>query len=277
MDINKIEILLRAIELNSLSKAADEYLYTPSALSYIVDSIENEIGIKIIKRTHAGIEVIDDCRDIIEKLRNIVNTKNEILMLSAQKQRSDNSLTIGTYSSLSKYLLPEIAKKFHEKHPEIQINIIVADDLSLLLKDEEADILFGEDLNAENYIWTKMMTDPYAAVFPISSAIEDKVFCRDKKYEETLIIPNDSKVKGYLDTKNYRDVLTIRSEDDSSVIQMVTAGMGFSVLSMLSLESSHDQVKILPLEPGLERTLGLNYRKGSGTTALKKFVRFFSV
>ena len=45
MDINKIEILIKAIELGSLSKAANEFLYTPSAVSHIVDAIENEVGV----------------------------------------------------------------------------------------------------------------------------------------------------------------------------------------------------------------------------------------
>ena len=47
VDIHKIEILIRAIELGSMSKAAKEFLYTPSAVSHIFDTIENEIGIRV--------------------------------------------------------------------------------------------------------------------------------------------------------------------------------------------------------------------------------------
>ena len=52
MDISKIEILLRAIELGSLSKASNEFLYTPSAVSHILDSIENEVGVKALYETN---------------------------------------------------------------------------------------------------------------------------------------------------------------------------------------------------------------------------------
>lgn len=277
MDINKIEILLRAIELNSLSKAAEEYLYTPSALSYIVDSIEKELGVKIIKRTHTGIEVVDENRDILECLKKIAETKAEMQVLVAQKIKKENILTIGTYSSLSKYILPEITKKFRQENPEIKIKIIVADDLSVLMKEIDADVFFGEDLKSENYIWKEIMTDPYAAVFPLKTNILDEVFHQDKKYEETLIVPNDSKTEKYLNKDNYRDVLTIQSVDDSSVIQMIKAEMGFTVLPMLSLESSRDQVKIIPLEPALERRLGLNYKKDRKNITLKKFIEYFAI
>ena len=78
METKKIEMLLRAIELKSLSKAAEEYLYTPSAMSHIADGIENELGIQILKRTHSGIEVNNGCAEVIEKLRAITDAESSL-------------------------------------------------------------------------------------------------------------------------------------------------------------------------------------------------------
>jgi hypothetical protein len=58
---------------------------------------------------------------------------------------------------------------------------------------------------------------------------------------------------------------------------MIKAEMGFSVLPTLSLESSRDQVDIIPLDPPLVRTLGFNYKKDLAiSSTLRKFVKAFS-
>ena len=107
MDTKKLEVLLRAIELGSLSKAAEEYLYTPSAVSHILDTIEDEIGTKIVKRTYKGIEPEEDCKEIIEELKQLVNTEKHIINLAANKKKGKETINIATYSSISKYILPQ--------------------------------------------------------------------------------------------------------------------------------------------------------------------------
>ena len=74
MDITKIEMILCALDLGSFSKAAEIYSYTPSAMTHIADSLEEEIGTKFIKRTHSGIEAKNE--EIVEALRNKCNIKN---------------------------------------------------------------------------------------------------------------------------------------------------------------------------------------------------------
>ena len=43
MNISKYDILLKAIELGSLTKAADYYGYTQSAVSQVIHSLENDL------------------------------------------------------------------------------------------------------------------------------------------------------------------------------------------------------------------------------------------
>ena len=77
MNIEKIEILLKAIELGSLTKAANEYSYTPSALSHILTDIENELGAKIICRSYKGIEIEKGYEEGIANLKAIIELKNK--------------------------------------------------------------------------------------------------------------------------------------------------------------------------------------------------------
>lgn len=275
MDITKIEILLRAIELGSMSKAAEEFSYTPSALSHILNSIESEIGSRIIKRTHVGIEVYDDKVDIIDKLRQIVELKNQILNMACESANR-KIITIGTYSSLSKYVLPRIIKGFKKMYPDIDIKIIVDDKLADVCDKGIADVLFGEKIEKHELIWEELMTDPYVAVAPESYNKTTENVSRKELSENTFIMAMDGRISEYMSQCKIDDVISINSHDDSSVIQLVKEGMGVAILPELSV-AENKGVHCLHLEPELKRVLGLMYKRESikENEHIKHFIEYF--
>ena len=56
MNIRKYEAFVRAVELGSLSKAAEELGYTQSGISHMMQSLEEEVGFPLLVRTSAGIQ-----------------------------------------------------------------------------------------------------------------------------------------------------------------------------------------------------------------------------
>lgn len=271
MDITKVEVLLSAIELGSLSKAAERYSYTPSAVTHIVDAIESEIGVKIIKRTHMGIEIQRGREDIIDSLKLLVSAKNDIMKMAAAKTKT-HKITIATYASLSKYVLPKIVIDFKRQFPDADINIIVDDNLQSVYEKGLADILFGEKIENDNIIWEELMIDPYVAVFPKTQAFSDKAISREKLYTKTFIMAKDRKISDYMSEEKIDDIIKIDSHDDSSVIQMIKEGMGVSILSSLAVDSNQG-VAMAQLNPRLSRVLGLMY--GKKHLADKEYARKF--
>ena len=55
MNIRKYEAYVRAVELGSLSKAAEQLGYTQSGISHMMQSLEEEVGFPLMVRTSAGI------------------------------------------------------------------------------------------------------------------------------------------------------------------------------------------------------------------------------
>ncbi len=261
MDTKKIEMLLRAIELKSLSKAAEEYLYTPSAMSHIADSIENELGIQILKRTHSGIEINDGCAEVIERLRALTAAESA-LFAAAKKLRSSNVLTIATYSSLAARLLSGATKRFRRMHPDIKISIIVVNSLSGILHEKKADVIIGEDIYRCDGIWTELFTEPYLAVLPKSGSAYN-IFRRDDITGKVFIMPPDNTVKSYVRGSTPKDIISVRADDDGTVIGMAADEIGISILPQLSLAASAGIVTAVPLDPPLFRTIGAVYTKDS--------------
>lgn len=258
MDTEKIEVLIRAIELGSLSKAAKEFLYTPSAVSHILDAIEKEIGIKFIKRTHWGIEVEKGCEEIVANLQKIVDIKKKTCRLATDIKKQENVLTVATYASLSKHILTKIIKGFNKTNPDIHINILVCDSIKDAYDEGVADLFIGERVE-DDCLWDELMVDKYVAVFPK----------RPKGYKESIEIEElssypfiqvkDKKISKYIENTKIENIIYVDSHDDSSVIHMVKEGLGVSVLPTLSV--CDEDIDFLELKPGLKRVLGLIYKK----------------
>ncbi|MBO5454308.1 MAG: LysR family transcriptional regulator [Clostridia bacterium] len=271
MDINRIEVLIKAIELGSLSKAANEYLYTPSAASHILDEIESEIGIRFIKRSYKGIEVEKGCEQIVEKLKQILELKKEMVELAQEKQ-NNTAITIATYASLSKHVLPGIIKEFNTKFPHVRVNVAVSDNMKDFCKNNKVDILFSEQQDSEYGLWEPLITDSYVAVMPETDKALDNIN-KDDLDNYTLVVVNDGKVCSYLNDSKNNNIINVDSHDDSTAIHMVKAGIGVAVLPKLSLDT--EDINCAELSPKLTRVLGLTYRKDDyeNKCLLREFIK----
>lgn len=275
MNIQKVEIILRALQLGSLAKAAKEYLYTPSAISHILDAVEEEIGTKIIKRTYKGIEIEDGCEEIIEELKQLVNKEKHIYKLVSDRKKGKETINIATYSSISKYILPRIIKGFKEKFPYIDINIIVEDKLKEIYDSGYADILFGEKYEKSDSLWEELIKDPYVAVLPAEQNTEKGEILREELYNKTFIMIIGNTVSSYMEKEKMHDVIHINSHDDSSVLQMVKEGMGAAIVPSLSVKNESGVI-LRKLNPDLSRVLGIIYRKNDFKKKkhIKNFVEY---
>ncbi len=260
MDINKIEILIRAIELGSLSKAANEFSYTPSAVLHILNAVENEVGVNFIKRTHAGIEVEEGCNEIVDNLKKIVDMQKRTKQIAYDIYRKKRKLTIATYASLSKHILAKIIKGFNKKFQDIHINVLVVENIRKVYEDGEADILFGEKINVDNICWEKLFTDPYIVIIPKQYNFSGDCIKREELYKQTFIKVKDGKISEYIDESRFYDVINVVSQDDSSAIHMVKEELGVAILPLLSVYDNKS-VKCIELDPELHRILGLSYRE----------------
>lgn len=270
METNNIRMILRAIELKSLSKAAEEFNYTPSAFKYIADNLEREIGIKIFKRTHTGIEPTEVGESVCEKLREIINSENELLKIAAAEK--NDIIRIGTYSSISKFVLPKSVNGFKEEYPDVGINIIVGNSFRKMLGDNNVDIVFSDEDMDKRYTRITLFDDKYVLVVPKNFPQYDKIKSVDDIYAYTFILPKDRHVQSYFELNKFKEVIEVNANDDSSILQMVKEGIGVTVLPQLTLKSHGGGIRISKLPLNLTRSLGLSYSDDNPKIeSIKKF------
>ena len=102
MDTFKIKAILTAVEKKSLSKAAEEYSYTPSAFSHMLTAFEEELGVKIFNRTSTGVYLTYEAEKILPEFKRILKAEEELYnVVSSFEKKNSHSLTVALYASLS--------------------------------------------------------------------------------------------------------------------------------------------------------------------------------
>lgn len=86
MDITKYEVLLRAVDCGSLTRAAEEMGYTQSGISHMMKSLESEVGFPVLVRSRSGVSLTKGGETILPYIRTIVNANNHL----TQKYRSED-------------------------------------------------------------------------------------------------------------------------------------------------------------------------------------------
>mgnify|MGYP000190533840 CR=1 FL=1 len=62
---------MTAVDLGSFSKASEVVGYTQSGLTHLVNSLEREIGFPLIVRSHNGISLTEQGRDLMPDIRSV--------------------------------------------------------------------------------------------------------------------------------------------------------------------------------------------------------------
>lgn len=271
MDVFKIKTFLRAVELGSLSKAAQELDYAPSALSHMLRSLEQELGVSLLKRSPAGISLTEAGEQLLPLFRKAVETENAIY--TAAEKLTRQVIHIGTYASISKYVLPKIVKEFNKAYPQMRISVTVGNRFTPEMV-EKLDIVFAEKDIAEGQCWLPLIEDPYVAVVREDCLTDRERISLSELDEMPFILPNDTAVKN-LCRDRLSNVLEVSSDDDTSLISMVREGLGVTVLTKLSA-AGEPGVRTIALEPTVKRTLGLTWAKANltpGATQLISYIK----
>ncbi len=278
MDTFKIKAILAAVQHQSLSRAAEDFSYTPSAFSHMTAAFEKELGVQLFRRHSKGVELTDAGKALYPKLQAMLQSEKDLLDTAAELAgHTGPALRIATYSSISRNFLSDILKEFKKQYPEIRISVTVSDNLAGWLQEDRADILFADTPAFGDNEWTAIIEDRFLAVAPQNMVGDRRIITREELYEYPQIFTDDRPLREYFDVSRFKELTRFHSEDDLSVVNMVRTGLGITILPALALKGNADGTALLELDPPLKRTLGFGYKKGrKKSPALSCFIQFIS-
>lgn len=273
MDTTKIKAFLMIEKYKNFSKVAEEFSYTPSAVSHMADALETELGIKLFKRTRKGVDLTGEGRQLYAKFADVIKAENSLKQAASELSKTkEMSLKIGAFSSIAWHLLPEILRDFKNENPLVKTTIMVDDYMQNWVETGVADVIFTDAPGNEKN-WHPIMADEYVAVVPETEFLQAEEISVQKLYEFTFIRPDEAVLETYFDYLLFKEVIPVKSIENSSAVFMVKENLGVTVLPRLSISFLPPGVKTLKLNPPLQRTIGIEYESDRLTAAGRLFVK----
>lgn len=140
MDFRQLEIFIKIVELKSFSKAATAICITQPTVTSHIQSLENELDMKLLDRLAKETVPTPGGKILYEYAKKLVALKNEARQSISQiKGKVAGSLIVGGSTIPGEYLLPMMMGGFRRKYPGITVSQIIGDSA----------IIAGKVLNGE--------------------------------------------------------------------------------------------------------------------------------
>ena len=273
MSIKKYEVLMKVVELGSLTKAAEASGCSQSAVSHILNDLEQEFGFAILKRNRGGVQLTENGEQILPSIRGILNYHEQLCQkVSSIRGLDTGAIRIGTFTSVAVHWLPGILKQFGIDHPGIDFKLYNGDygDIGRWLSEGSIDVGFmalPTELNCE---CIPLMEDRMLAVLPKDHPLAGlPKFPVAKLQDEpfiSLLESSDHDSRRILTAAGVKPNIRFTTKDDYAIIAMVEQGLGMSIMPELLLQKQTENVVTMELQPKASRLIGLAIPHVSGNS-----------
>jgi DNA-binding transcriptional LysR family regulator len=176
----------------SFSKAADALYISQPAITKHIQSLEKNYKVSLFERKGNSVSLTSEGKILLEyvvKGRELQRQAEFDLTKQKNLQQARGSLTLGTSTTISLYVIPPIFSAFHQQYPNIDLTLINRNSENILkaLLDHEIDLAITEGRNTITSVkYQFFLTDE---VIPVCSAKSSLVKKKNITPEDLKTIP----------------------------------------------------------------------------------------
>ena len=264
MDSKKLEILMTAVDLGSFSKASEVVGYTQSGLTHLVDSLEREIGLRLVRRDRSGVSLTREGEALMPSIREFLreNAKLENQIAAITEKKSE-TIRVAAYASIAMHWMPEILYRFRRVCPDIDVDLRMVDhelEPFELLEKWETDVIFAARQPGFACDWMPLWNDPMCAILPQDYPLTGGEFPIEEFTDKEFLMPYgrfDLDARAVFEQNGVEPRIRPCYVDDETVIRMVGKGLGLSMMAEMMIRGQLDGVRVLPVHPAAGRELGM--------------------
>ena len=270
MDAKKLEILMTAVDLGSFSRASEVVGYTQSGLTHLVNSLEREIGFPLIVRSHNGISLTEQGRDLMPDIRQFLQANASLEnRIQGIREKQTETIRIAAYASIAMFWMPEILYRFRRICPNVDVDLRMVDhalEPFELLQSGKTDVIFASRQKEPKCEWIPLYHELLYAILPKQYPLNGRKEFPLREFEgKDFLMPYgrfDIDVHAAFAKEGVRAKEQSVYVDDETVIRMVGKGLGISMMSELMIRGNTDDVLCIPVTPKSIRELGMGTEKG---------------
>lgn len=289
MDIRKLEVFCRVVELKSFTLAGKACLLSQPTVSEHIRELESSLNQKLLDRLKHKVKPTPAGKLLYEYACRILKIRLEAIKAIEQYGgRLVGRITIGCGTIPGTYILPKLLAMFRNQYPEIKTTLQIANSQSIAEKiiAEKLDLgVIGAQWKETALDWTEIFTDELNLIVPfkhpwttkdyvtLDNIITQPFIIREPGSGTRKVIAQFLKTKG-LKESDLKEVAQIGSS--AAVKEAVKEGCGISILSKRAVKDEIEckKLAIIPVKNlKLQRSFYLIQRKNTQLLPIVKIFR----
>lgn len=282
--MNRYIALQKIIELGSFTKAAEALGYTQSSISQMISSLENELDIKLLTRSRVGVKLTQEGKELFPFIeRSILQYEAMLEKANEIKGLETGIIRVGTISSITCHWMPKLIRGFQELYPNVQFLFHQGDYSSIQewIKIGAVDFGFLSPDAATGLEIIPIKDGEMLAVLPMTHPLASQKAVRlEELTKDPFILLEEghySEPINAFQAAGLTPDIKYTIHDDYAIMTMVEADLGVSILAELVLRRTNYNIRCLPIDPPIYRTLAVAYKdKNSLPIASRYFINYLT-
>lgn len=263
LELRHLTALEAVAREGSFGRAADRLGYTQSAVSQQIASLERIVGERLLERPGGPRRVsLTEAGEVLLAHATAIGARLDAAQadLRALAEGDAGTLRVGVYQSVGARILPTLMQRFQSDWPGVRLQVVETNsdsepetiarvergelDLAFWILPLPGDILDGAEV----------LVDPYVLVVPASSPLASRDAASLSDLGDLPLMGSHrcrtaENVEQALRARGIEPEIGFRSDDNSTLQNLVAAGMGAALMARLAVDERDARVRAIELDP----------------------------
>jgi LysR family hydrogen peroxide-inducible transcriptional activator len=276
MELHQLRYFCAVAETGSFSRAAEQSHVSQPSLSQQIMKLEDELGARLFDRLGRSVRLTDLGKTFLPRalgvLRELEAARGDVV---EQKDSVSGSVVVGVIPTVAPYFLPPQLTAFSRKFPQSHLTVVEEITPVLLerLRAGTIDVaILALPIRGHEFDVSALLTERLFAALPQKHKLASRrsLSLKDLRAEPFLLLRDghcfrDTAVAA-CDRARLHPQIVFESGQFSSLLSMVGAGMGVSIVPEMAMERSARCRYVRIADAGASRTIGTLVLRGRSLT-----------
>lgn len=273
MELRQLKYFLEAAKLRNITKAAESLHISQPALSKMIKSLEDELGVPLFIRSNKTSELTDAGEVIVDYAQKIMGMVDEMtITLNDLTHLTRGEITIGLPPIIGSLFFPQVMAKFHRRFPNVHINITEYGGARVAKSVEEGEFEIGvavQPIDNKEFDVYPIVEEEMKLLVPSSHPLADRkiVQLSELKNEDFIFYSEEFALHQIMRKEfikqGFEPRILFKSSQWDFMSEMVAADLGVTALpESICDRVFNKEIKIIQLEPSILWKLAVITKKG---------------
>jgi DNA-binding transcriptional LysR family regulator len=277
LDVRRLRLLRDLAHLGTIAAVAEAHMYTPSAVSQQLATLEREAGVTLLERAGRGVVLTPAGAVLVQHAETVLAAiEQATAALAAASAGLSGPLRIGAFPTAVRTLLPAALVALGRKHPELELMVSELDPAAVpdALRNRRLDIGLLHDYDVapvkpdRTLDGVPLLDETVFLALPAAATTAEVADPVATARDAAWIVGSPGTLCHTVTLRVCRKAgftpqVRHHADDFSTVLALVAAGQGVSLVPQLAAAQPPAGVRLVPL-PTRRRTR-IAYRQGSAT------------